>query len=168
MVRVETESLPATARRISRKRLLRRVAVAGGALYAAPIMTSTAYADGEHAPNCHAFVTPEGPVTCGPDPCAGQTICRGEIPPGSFCTCVPRCPGEGNENGLGQCFCHEVQFCEGLTPCESAGDCPPGWACTESCCPGGCFCLPPCGTNPIFGTTGELLAAVGSGSTSVG
>jgi hypothetical protein len=156
-------------RGISRRKLIKRAAAGGGIVYAAPFMTSTALAGSDVGhPRCNATVGPDGPVTCGPDPCFDQTGCRGEIPAGSFCTCVPRCPGTGNEQGDGECFCHEVQFCAELTACESAGDCPPGWACTTSCCAGGCFCLPPCGTNPVFGRTGPLVAAVGQGSTSIG
>lgn len=152
---------------VSRRKLLKRAAVGGGMVVATPIMTSSAYAQ-TGSPNCRANPTPgEGnPVKCNPaQPCAGQTLCGGEIPAGSICTCVPGCKEAGNE-AHGQCFCHEAQFCSGLTPCNSAADCPPGWACSESCCPGGCFCLPPCGTNPIFGTVGALRAA--SGLTSAG
>jgi hypothetical protein len=168
MVRVETEGSTESGRRISRRKLVKAAAVGGGLAYAAPFMTSTALAGpGDGHPRCNA-VAGEDPKTCGPHPCFDQTICRGEIPDGSFCTCVPREPGNGNEQGEGQCFCHEAQFCAGLTACENSGDCPPGWACASSCCPGGAFCLPPCGTNSTFATTGQLVAAVGQGSTSVG
>lgn len=154
------------ARGLSRRKLLKRAAVGGGMLVAAPAMTSTAYGQ-TGSPNCRANPTPGvgEPVKCNPgEPCLGQTPCGGEIPAGSFCTCIPGCKQQGNQES-GRCFCHEVSLCAGLTPCESASDCPPGWACAESCCPG-CNCLPPCGTNPVFGTMGALHAA--SGSTSAG
>ncbi|HEU0304922.1 MAG TPA: hypothetical protein VFR32_10120 [Gaiellaceae bacterium] len=143
------------------------MAIGGGVVYAAPFMTSAALAGSEDGnPRCNAVVGPDGPVTCGPDGCFDQTNCSGSIPDGSVCSCVPREPGNGNERGGGQCFCHEVQFCAGLTACESSGDCPPGWACTSSCCPDGPWCLPPCGTNPVFGLAG--LVAAESGTTTVG
>jgi hypothetical protein len=153
---------------LSRRRLLKRVAVGGGIVYAAPFMTSAALAGADDGnPRCNAVVGPDGPIKCGPDSCFDQEQCSGEIPDGSVCSCVPREPGNGNEEGGGQCFCHEVQFCAGLTPCENTGDCPPGWACTSSCCGGGWFCLPPCGTNQVFGGLAAFAAAE-TGSTSAG
>jgi hypothetical protein len=150
---------------VSRRKLLKRVAVGGGVVVAAPYMTSAAFAAGDNGnPRCNA-VKGETPKKCGPGPCLDQTICRGETPAGSFCTCIPRAPGNGNENGGGQCFCHEASSCADLTACESSGDCPPGWACASSCCPGGTFCHPPCGTNAA-GAIAAVVAA--AGATSVG
>jgi hypothetical protein len=153
---------------VSRRRLLKRVAIGGGVVYAAPFMTSTALAGPDNGhPRCNALPG-ESVKTCGPSPCgAEQTDCRGAIPEGSFCTCVPREPGSGNETGEGQCFCHEVQFCADIEPCENTGDCPPGWACTSSCCAPGSFCLPPCGTNPMEAGSLSALVAL-AGSTSAG
>jgi hypothetical protein len=153
--------------RVSRRSLLKRVAVGGGVVYAAPFMTSSAQAGPENGkPRCNA-VAGEDPRTCGPDPCVDQTTCRGELPADSLCTCVPRHPGTGNEHGGGECFCHEFQFCDGLTACENSGDCPPGWACTTSCCPDGAFCLPPCGTSSVFASFAAFAAAP-TGATSAG
>jgi hypothetical protein len=167
MVRVDTEGVPVSERRVSRGKLLKGAVLGGGAVYAAPFMTSAALAGPEDGhPRCNA-VPGQDPKKCGPDPCGDQTICRGEIPDGSFCTCVPRFPGTGNEHGGGGCFCHEAQLCAGLTACESTDDCPPGWACATSCCPGGAFCLPPCGTSPLAGSIAGVLA-LDAGTTSAG
>src|SRR5215510_3013274 len=96
---------------LSRRRLLKRVAVGGGIVYAAPFMTSAAHAGPTVGkPRCNA-VPGEDPKTCGPGSCFDQTVCRGETPEGSFCTCIPRFPGDGNEQGDGQCFCHEASNC---------------------------------------------------------
>jgi hypothetical protein len=154
MVRVETE-VPEAERKFSRSKLLKRAAVGGGAVYAAGFMTSAAYA-GQGGVHCNP-----SPQACDANnPCFGQTTCSGDIPPGSLCACVPHAQG----NGQG-CFCHEAQFCAGLTPCENNGDCPPSWKCALSCC-GGQLCLPPCGTNPVFASLASLKAA--AGQTTVG
>jgi hypothetical protein len=161
MVRVDTEGVAESERRISRKKLLRRAAVGGGVLYAAPFMTSAALGGpAEGAPRCNTRVVDGTQIrACDQaEPCVGQTVCSGDLG-SNFCTCVPLCPGDDR---VGGCFCHQPQACAGLTACTSSGDCPPTWKCTTSCCssgPGDCFCLPPCGTNAAFASVAAAVAA---------
>jgi hypothetical protein len=134
-------------RPLSRRKLLKRAGVVGAGLWALPMMTSSASAGHGGRHTCGTG------QQCAGDPCANQTICR---PPDSSCSCVQRTDPSGFV-----CFCHEAQFCSGLTPCAHGADCPPGWACAASCC-AGLNCLPPCGTNEVFGL------AAGGGRTSIG
>jgi hypothetical protein len=133
-------------RGVSRRKFLKRAGIAGGLLWASPVFTSAAHAMG--GPHCRS----NGDNRCGPDECADQTLCSG-LAEGQFCTCLTRTNGAG-----AGCFCHEPQSCAGLTACTNPSDCPPGWACADSCCGPG-FCLPPCGTNTAFAGVHALVAS---------
>jgi hypothetical protein len=114
---------------ISRRRALKRIGVAAGIAWTAPIVASI---------RTPAFA---GSPVAG---CSDQDfVCGGPL---TVC-------GQGN-NGL-DCFCEKGSsgsticvndlFCDdGLTVCTSDTDCPSGWICAaDSCC--GTVCLPPCG-----------------------
>ena len=58
-------------------------------------------------------------------------------------TCALFAPADG-----GGCFCGEVVACEDLESCDSAEDCPDGWACGGCCHESGPLCVPPCGVTP--------------------
>jgi len=62
----------------------------------------------------------------------------GDVPfCGEGCACQPTAEGPG--------FCNNISSCADLVACEATSDCPPGWACSATCCPG-LVCIPPCGT----------------------
>jgi hypothetical protein len=132
---------------LSRRKLLKRAGVLSAALWAAPVLTSSASAGHGGRHTCG-----QGQL-CGGDPCFNQSTCR---PPDGSCSCVQR-----TQPGGFVCFCHEFQFCDQLTPCDQGADCPPGWACAATCC-GGLLCVPPCGTNE------QLGIAAGAGRTTAG
>jgi hypothetical protein len=121
--------------RISRRRMLKRIGAGAAVAWMSPVVTSL----GTHAwagecPECEG-----GPgVGCavGGDDCFGQTDCS---PPGKSCICLRTTEEE--------CFCDLNSNCADLQPCNGTGDCPPGYACTYSCC-GGTLCGPPCSAKP--------------------
>jgi hypothetical protein len=137
---------------LSRRKLLKRAGVVGGALWAAPVLASSASAGHGRRHTCGRG------FQCGGDVCGGQTPCK---PPDPSCTCIQRLAGGGTL----RCFCHQASFCSDLTSCDQGSDCPEGWACAASCCsfgdPNVRFCHPPCGT-PAAGN------AQGSGRMSTG
>jgi hypothetical protein len=137
-----------TSRQVTRRKLLKRVGVGGAVLLAAPVVTSTASA--QRLPR---FVCKQG-CEVGGDPCGGQRPCTNADE--RFCTCLL--------SNSGRCYCHEPSFCSDLPACTVQADCPDDWACATSCCAGGKFCHPPCGTVIVAGAA----AAAGGGKTSVG
>jgi hypothetical protein len=94
------------------------------------------------------------------DPPCTENGCHGTAT-GQGCGCVPKVR-DGVEVGRG--ICHQGQSCAGLTPCTRSSQCREAlgknWKCTNSCCTGGSFCLPKCGT--VAG------APAGAGKTSLG
>ena|SRR5947208_9003160 len=119
---------------ISRRSLLKKIGAGAAIAWAAPVLSSfgaRAFASQGHG--CLVCIGGVGEgCAVGGDDCFGQTNCS---PPGHLCTCL--------RTTEDTCFCHEPQQCLGLQPCTGGADCPPGWACTFSCC-GGPFCVPPC------------------------
>ncbi len=94
------------------------------------------------------------------DPACTELGCHGTDPTGT-CGCVPKVKN-GVETGRG--MCHQSQSCSGLRSCQTSGECRAAlgrnWKCANSCCPGGSFCLPKCGS--VAG------APAGAGKTSLG
>lgn len=158
--------------RIDREALLKRAAAAAGALYVAPVLTSTtgaetgtpcrgrckAGAGGEAkcqskgGTDCHCSVAPGkkwgrcrvSKFGCGQDErCGPQEAC--EAP--RFCSgnqaCV--CLVVANGGGQTECVDFPARSCEDYPPCDKSTGlgCPPGMCCLDSCCPTG-ICSPPC------------------------
>lgn len=112
-----------TDERVSRRRLLKRAGV-GAAVLGAGSMITASTAAAQH----------EGDAAC--IDAGGCGVCGGQQDCGDTCSCIMRVDG--------CCFCHEWSFCSDLPSCSDDHDCPPGWACSYSCCGGG-YCHPPCG-----------------------
>lgn len=140
--------------RLSRRTMIKRIGAATAVAWTAPVLSSLrtpAFAD------YGVCRDPQG-VGCavGGDPCFGQQAC------GAGCTCL------NTPNEL--CICHVCILCSAVTPCKNTAECPPGWACSASCCPGLnrdpnlFFCHPQCGTkNPA-----PCLGAAAGTATSMG
>lgn len=94
------------------------------------------------------------------DPACTENGCHGTAT-GQGCGCVPKV---NNAGPTGKGMCHQGQSCAGLTSCTTSGQCKialgRNWKCANSCCAGGSFCLPKCGT--------AAGAPAGSGKTSLG
>jgi hypothetical protein len=60
---------------------------------------------------------------------------------GSGCGCSPP-----SAEGVSHCYGH-VNSCDEIKQqCESTAECPQGWVCQPTGCPGGHYCWPLCGT----------------------
>jgi hypothetical protein len=138
---------------LSRRKLLKRAGIgAAAAAWTVPFLSSTASAgvdieslrqrctDGGLAPTCPSC----GSVTCG-------------TKNGTTCFCFV---GVKGGIGSGCCECVGNFFCSGARACTSNADCPRGFKCTKTCCPGGTFCAPACGRG--------INSAGGSGLTAAG
>jgi hypothetical protein len=108
-------------RGLHRRDLIKKAAVAGGIVWATPViqsMTSAAAAAGTPNPACSAFL------------CGELTFC-----PGRQDQCVQ------DQTLEGACICVSIET-ECGPPCSSSADCGPG----SACIPGGCcdthFCVP--------------------------
>ena len=118
---------------VTRRKLLKRAGVGAAALGAGSLVTAgTASAIG----HCH---------DCACDHCPSQSGCDPHFPSSA---CFPTTEG--------CCFCGEGNvLCASLSACDTTGDCPPGWACTLSCCSAvfeyGPLCIPPPGVFPDAG-----------------
>jgi hypothetical protein len=113
---------------VTRRKLLKRAGVGAAALGAGSLVTAgTASA----LAFCH---------DCACDHCPVANGCGTHH--GGNTACFPTTEG--------CCFCGESTICEALEPCETSGDCPPGWGCILSCCSAvfgfGPLCIGPPGT----------------------
>ena len=118
---------------VTRRKLLKRAGVGAAALGAGSLVTAgTASAIG----HCH---------DCACDHCPSQSGCDPHVPSSA---CFPTTEG--------CCYCGEGNvLCDSLPACDVTHDCPPGWACTLSCCSAffgyGPLCIPPPGVFPDAG-----------------
>jgi hypothetical protein len=117
--------------RISRRRMIKRVGLATGLAWSAPILSSV---------RTPAFA--QYSVCTGTEACDSSVIC-GVGDRGFVCLCAPTTEGTP--------FCRQAQQfcgCAEFAVCTSSADCPQGWACfvggQPGCCPTN-LCLPPCG-----------------------
>lgn len=116
---------------ISRRSALKRIGVAAGIAWTAPIVTS--------------IRTPAFAGSAPTSACSGKGFSCGDpsiCGTGSnflVCFCV--------RNAAGAPVCANDMYCEDVVACSADVDCPSGWICTaDSCC--GSVCLPPCGEAP--------------------
>ena len=127
---------------ISRRKLLRNLGLAGGAVWAAPVLTSlgtpaAASTRGKHNKSCVKVVLGDpsngacGVCNVGSCDCEGRTDCS--------CFCVV--------NIKGCCFCTESTSCSSLVACPGGqSQCPSGFSCVpQTCCGTGQVCVPGCG-----------------------
>jgi hypothetical protein len=113
--------------RISRRRALKRMGAATAVAWTAPVLSSI---------RTPAFAQT---YACPDDDCAHIGPCAlGGCPAG--CTCLQEA------TDATKTLCHQGSPCVQLPACTTCADCPSGWICAFSCCPGGPFCHPPCGT----------------------
>jgi hypothetical protein len=126
---------------VSRRTMLKRIGIAGTVAWVTPVVTSLS------TPAFAASVPTGG--------CSNVAACNFPVNQcGTRCTCVPTTEGTA--------FCHQGFTCGTTDACTSSSQCPEGWACTTTCCPGGTFCAPPCGT------TNRQTAGTSTGATSIG
>ena len=115
---------------IERRELIKKAVVAGGIVWASPVIQSMTTAASAGTPN---------PSTCKP----GQDSCDG---PEFGCNGVRRCFCTGTAEGLTICACFDRGGCEGYQLCSSSDECPPSEFCTTlgtpDCCEG--ICVPLC------------------------
>jgi hypothetical protein len=121
---------------ISRRRALKRLGVAAGAVWAAPLFVTTGTA-AAHTGSvaCLEGGYPDAPA-CTPCP-ACRTLCGGTSTKPCCCFIDVK----------GCCFCGANVSCDQIPACKKNADCPAGWRCTYTCCPNTPKgCTPPCGT----------------------
>lgn len=136
---------------LTRREMLKKAVITGGVVaWSGPVIRSfnaPAYAQTAVSPaSCTSWDCDEPWDICGTSGPINRCLCDVDV--------------EGNA------FCWEDQFCssEGVVPCRTSADCPPGWRCVTNCC--GTVCFPECGTNA--NTTVAATAAVESGGTGAG
>lgn len=168
--------------RISRETLLKRAAVAAGAVYVAPVLTSSGAAAsacssqpcrhdrkcrrlGGRACKCingrcgRADGKECGPRCCFDGGCGPLVLCdeSGQCDRGD-CACLTN-----TVTGLTNCVEFPSGFCADYEPCSLNGghrQCPPGMCCMSTCCPEG-ICMTACGA----GTQSRISRSSGSGAT---
>jgi hypothetical protein len=172
---------PVTEReRLDRESLLRRAAAAAGALYAAPVLTSSAApAVDRKCGRRRCQPGQSGDVKCREkgcmccDPATGRCTkgrsrcCRQDprCPPNHcpadvavFCNAEATCicwiplPSDGGCSP-NECVDFPSNFCADYPPCDrrDGSGCPPGMCCLDTTCPTG-VCSTPCGTGSRFWT----------------
>jgi hypothetical protein len=163
------EAVMTEQERISREALLRRAAALAGAVYVAPILTSSAAAQpsaclqwaceggrkGDRfctkwgGPSCRCVGgrcgrSPETTLCEQDDRCGQQQPCESA----HFCDDQQYCACFVVANGGGKTECVELwQFCSDYPPCdrETGSSCPAGYCCMDTCCPRG-ICMRVCST----------------------
>jgi hypothetical protein len=169
--------------RLDRETLLRRAAVAAGAVYLAPMLTSGAVASSEgqcpdvkcrrrkHRRACRragcfcdrsaARCQPAAACKQDPDCPSHVSPCGVIVPCGSGGTCVClHCVLSGGGIGPVNCMNYRSNFCSEYPPCKKSdgSGCPPGHTCYDSCCPEG-ICEVDCTTS----AAPKIGRSVGSG-----
>ena len=146
---------------VSRRDLIKRSAVAGGILWATPVIESVltpAAAAGTPAPTTSTTPTTiPGPCTCaGPDPCGCQTPCNDQ-----GCACNQNVTN-GVPNGL--TYCTVPTDCTNQV-CSNDSDCATGEVCQATCCDEPrCFVVCDPGQGPALATpAGGWKSAGGTG-----
>jgi hypothetical protein len=172
--------------RMDRATLLRRAAAVGGALYAAPALTSFAAAHEGHPCRGRCKAGDAGGSKCR---ARGGEDCRCSVPPGKKrgqcritdigcgqderCGPQPPCGAPefcarnrsctclvlANSGGKTECVDFPSQSCADYPPCDkqTGTGCPVGMCCLDSCCAGG-ICSAPC-----YRANGGRPAVRGSG-----
>jgi hypothetical protein len=125
--------MPAVKEGLTRKRLLKRAGVGAAAMWAAPVLSSTASAA---ANRVHWCGNSDG-AYCQPA-CAFLRACKPADNPN--CGCFPKI-------NTGTCFCGDIldNDCGSFADCVGGNECPDGYGCVLSCCGTG-KCLPHCTT----------------------
>jgi hypothetical protein len=112
-----------SAKRISRREMLRNIGIAGAVAWAAPVLTSlpasastSVNACKHYPPGCQAF------MPCGSDPA---------------CACFTKFHKDGSLADKGNCWDSLDGLCSSFTLCAggSGFKCPEGSTCVSSCCP---------------------------------
>ena len=109
---------------VARREVLKRLGVAAGVAWAAPVLTTL------HMPASAANVGTPNPQQCAGATCASFTPCSTNID----CVC-------GSVVGGGGLCIPGSTPCESLSPCENLG-CPPGSVCSADSCCGDPVCVP--------------------------
>jgi hypothetical protein len=140
--------------RISRRRMIKRLGAATAVAWTAPILSTLGSPALAQLAPCYGRTCTEPCPTFGPE-------CGADGPPGNpACICLPAKGPQGEDT----CFCHGcVCGCTGAV-CTTSAQCPAGWGCIRSCCPGTEFqCAPPCGPQSDPNCPNGCFAAQGVG-----
>ncbi len=129
--------------KISRRKMLRNVGIAGAMAWTAPVLSSLgspafASVQSRHNKTCRDFVL-QDPANGACGVCNINSVgCENN----GGCFCIV--------NVKGCCFCTQGASCASLIPCpQGQFQCPTGQQCVpQTCCNTGQVCVPPCGGAP--------------------
>jgi hypothetical protein len=140
----------------SRRSALKKLAVGGAAVWAAPAVLSSTASAAPGSPPPTTTTTTTVPQVCignGDWVCGNPLVICGTAGLNEICIC--EVDVEGNDICWGNFPCSDPR----AVVCSSNADCLPGWKCASTCC--GTTCTPPC--DGTFGGNnagqGELTAA---------
>jgi hypothetical protein len=136
--------------RESRRSVLRKIAVGGAVAWSAPVLLSSPASAATGSPQPTTTTESTLPPQCdsGPWECGNDLVLCGTSGLDGICNCDTDV--HGNDFCWGNFPCGDPR----VVDCAANTDCPPGWACTTTCC--GQTCAPPCD-----GTFGESQGVQG-------